>query len=190
MSTAAAEPRAGVRPSRALRWAANPWGQPRFLLLFTLLYLVWSIVPILIAIRFSFNEGRSRSTAQGWSTRWYWGDPDLSVWHDPTLSHALVQSLKLAGLAILIAVPLGVALAIGLSRWRGRGSGAARFIALFPLVTPELAMGVALFLLFTTLFTWVELGTTAQLIGHVTFSISFVLLIVQGRLISIGKDYE
>ena len=71
------------RMSRLRDWWANPWGKPRFLVLFTALYLVWSIVPILIAIRFSFNEGRSRSTAQGWSLRWYTGDPDLSVLHDP-----------------------------------------------------------------------------------------------------------
>jgi spermidine/putrescine transport system permease protein len=181
---------AGSGLSRLLRWTSNPWGKPRFLLLFTLLYLVWSIVPILVAVRFSFNEGRSRSTAQGWSTRWYWGDPDLSVWHDPTLHQALFQSLKLAGIAILVAVPLGVALAIGLTRWRGRGSGGARFIALFPLVTPEIVMGVALFLVFVNLFTFIDLGTAAQAIGHITFSVSFVLIIVRGRLLSIGRDYE
>ena len=99
---------------RRLRdWWANPWGKPRFLVLFTALYLVWSIVPILVAIRFSFNEGRSRSTAQGWSLRWYTEDPDLSVLHDPALSSALVQSLRLAAIAVLVTVPLGVALAIG-----------------------------------------------------------------------------
>ena len=168
---------------RLVNWLANPWARPRFLALFTLLYLAWSIVPILIAIRFSFNEGRSRSTAQGWSTRWYTGDPDLAVFHDPTLRDALFQSLRLAGLAVAIAVPLGVALALGLTRWRGRASGAARFVSLFPLVTPEIVMGVALFLVVVNLFTFVKLGNVAQAIGHVTFSISFVLVIVRGRLL-------
>lgn len=176
--------------SRARAWLANPWGRPRLLWLITIGYLIWSIVPILIAIRFSFNDGRSRSTSQGWSFRWYWGDPDLSVANDPALFRALFQSLKLAALAILISLPLGVALSIGLTRWRGRGSGSARFVTLFPLVTPEIVMGVALFLVFTNLFTSIGLGTTAQVIGHVTFSITFVVIIVRGRLISIGKDFE
>jgi spermidine/putrescine transport system permease protein len=176
--------------SRARVWLANPWGKPRFLWVITAVYLVWSIVPILIAIRFSFNEGRSRSTAQGWSMRWYWGDPNLSVAHDPDLFRALLQSLKLAALAILISLPLGVALSLGLTRWRGRGAGSARFVTLFPLVTPEIVMGVALFLVFTTVFRSISLGTTAQVIGHVTFSITFVVIIVRGRLLSIGKDYE
>jgi len=116
-------------------WLANPWGKPRFLILYTALYLVWSIVPILIAIRFSFNEGRSRSTAQGWSLRWYTGDPDLSVLHDSELSSALLQSLRLAAIAVLVTVPLGLALAVGLTRWRGRGAGTSRGIAFATLVT-------------------------------------------------------
>jgi spermidine/putrescine transport system permease protein len=175
---------------RRLRWLRNPRGQPRFLAVFTILYLIWSIVPILIAIRFSFNEGRSRSTAQGWSLRWYLDDPDSSVAHDPDLRVALFQSLTLAGLAIAIAVPLGVVLAIGVTRWRGRIAKPANAIALSTLITPEIVMGSALFLVFVHLFTFIELGTVAQMIGHVTFSLAFVLIIVRSRLISIGPDYE
>jgi spermidine/putrescine transport system permease protein len=171
-------------------WWANPWSRPRFLAVFALVYMAWSIVPILIAVRFSFNGGRSRSTAQGWSTRWYYGDPDLSVWHDPSLHQALIQSLKLAGLAMAITVPLGVALALSLARWRGRVSGTARFLSLFPVVTPEIVMGTALFLTFVHLLRFIPLGTTAQLLGHVTFSISFVVIIVRARLLTIGKEYE
>jgi spermidine/putrescine transport system permease protein len=176
--------------SRLRTWLVNPWGKPRFLVLYTLLYLAWSLLPILIAVRFSFNEGRSRSTAQGWSFRWYWEDPDLSVWHDPDQRVALFQSLKLAAIAVLVTVPLGLALAIGLTRWRGRGAGASRAVSLATLVTPEIVMGVALFLVFVHLLTFVPLGTPAQAIGHITFSLVFVLIIVRGRLIAIGPEYE
>jgi spermidine/putrescine transport system permease protein len=175
---------------RIKTFLSNPWARPRFLWVVTGFYLLWSIVPVLIAIRFSFNDGRSRSTAQGWSFRWYWGDEDLAVFNDPDLRGALYQSLKLAGLAMAIAVPLGVALAVGISRWRGRASRPANALALATLITPEIVMGSALFLVFVNLFTFVELGTLAQLIGHVTFSIAFVLVIVRGRMISIGQDYE
>jgi spermidine/putrescine transport system permease protein len=141
-------------------------------------------------VRFSFNEGRSRSSTQGWSDRWYWGDPDLSVWHDPDLKNALFQSLQLAGIAILVTVPLGVALAIGLTRWRGRTATASRFTSMVPLVTPEIVMGVSLLLLFLQVFPTLGLGTTAQAIGQVTFTISYVVVIVRGRLVSIGPEYE
>jgi spermidine/putrescine transport system permease protein len=170
-------------------WASNPWGRPRFLVGFTWLYMVWSIVPALIAIQFSFNNSRSRTIWSGFSTRWYWGDID-SVWSDADLHHALIQSLKLAVLDVSIATPLGVLLALGLARWRGRGAGVSNFIMLFPLVTPEIVMGVSLLLVFTHVFTFIHPSTTAQVLGHVTFSISYVVVVVRGRLFSIGRQYE
>ena len=174
---------------RVRDWFANPWGQPRALGTITWLYMVWSIVPVLIAILFSFNDGRSRSVWQGFSTRWYWGDPNLSVFHDPAMKSALEQSLRLAGLDMLIAVPLGVGLAIGLTRWRGYGARPVNYLMLFPLVTPEIVMGVSLLLVFVLLY-GIALGTEAQTFGQVTFSISYVVIIVRGRLLSIGPEYE
>jgi spermidine/putrescine transport system permease protein len=155
----------------------------------TWLYILWSLVPVLIAVRISFNSGRSRSTFQSPSFRWYWDDP-ASVWKDAALQQALGNTLKLAGLTMLIAVPLGLAMAIGLQRWRGRVSRAANNLMLLPLVTPEIVVGVSLFLVFTQIYTGIPRGFANQLLGHVTFTVSFVVIIVRGRLISIGDAYE
>jgi spermidine/putrescine transport system permease protein len=188
----ATAPRAMDRsiPQRMRAWWSNPWGRPRFLPVFVWAYIVWSLVPVLIAIQFGFNAGRSRSAWQGFSLRWYLDDPDLSVLHDPSLRLALFQSLKLAAFTMLIATPLGVALALGLARWRGRGSKPSNLLMLFPLVTPEIVMGVALFLVFIFLFQSIGLGTDAQVLGHVTFTLSYVVIVVRGRLFSIGREYE
>jgi spermidine/putrescine transport system permease protein len=180
----------GGRTRRMGEWLRNPWGRPRFLPVVAILYLIWSLAPVALAVLFSFNSGRSRSAWQGFSFRWYWGDPDLSVWHDPRLRTALFQSLKLASLTMLIAVPIGVAFAIGLDRWRGRGSGTTNFMMLFSFVTPELIMGVSLFLFFAKLFTIVRLGTNAQLLGLITFELAYPVIIVRARLLSIGREYE
>ena len=102
----------------------------------------------------------------------------------------LIQSLKLAALDMLIATPLGVLLALGLARWRGYLAEASNLLMLFPLVTPEIVMGVSLSLVFAHLFNFIEPGTTAQVLGHVTFSLSYVVIIVRGRLFSIGRQYE
>jgi spermidine/putrescine transport system permease protein len=176
---------------RAREWIANPWSRPRFLVLITWIYIAWSIVPVLIAIQFSFNAGRSVTAWQGFSlTRWYFDDPQNSVWNDPSLQSALIQSLKLAALDVLIATPLGVLLALGLARWRGYLAEASNLLMLFPLVTPEIVMGVSLSLVFAHLFSFIEPSTTAQVLGHVTFSLSYVVVIVRGRLFSIGRQYE
>ena len=163
--------------------------RPYVLATLTWLYVVWSLAPVLIAIQFSFNSGRSRSTWQGFSTQWYCCDPS-SVVEDPSLRRALLNTLILALLTTLVATPLGVALALGLARWRGRASRAANGLMLVPLATPEIVLGSALFLVFTNLYTVVPLGRPAQLLGHVTFSISYIVVIVRARLASIGAEYE
>lgn len=165
--------------------------QRRFgpLALITWLYILWSILPVLVAVRISFNSGKSRSTFQSPSMRWYWEDP-ASVWRSDELQTALGNTLKLAALTMLLATPLGVAMAIGLQRWRGRVSRGANNLMLLPLVTPEIVVGVSLFLVFTQLYTVVPRGFTTQMLGHVTFTISYVVIIVRGRLLSIGGQFE
>jgi spermidine/putrescine transport system permease protein len=176
------------------QWLSNPWGKPRFLVATTWLYIAWALLPVLLAILFSFNAGRSRSVWQGFSIRWWWGDPVQSIFHDPDYSSALTQSLKLAAIDMVIATPLGVLLALGLARWRGRGAGTSNLLMLMPLVTPELVMAVSLLLVFTQIaivpFSLIHLGTTAQIVGQVTFSLSYVVVIVRSRLASIGGEYE
>ncbi len=187
-----------ARPRRSfasrLRPGSNVWGRPRFLIVVTWAYIAWALLPVAVAILFSFNAGRSRSVWQGFSLRWWTQDPSLSILHDPDYTHALTHSVTLAGLDMVIATPLGVLLALGLARWRGRGSGAANSLMLVPLVTPEIVMAVSLLVVFTQLsivpFSLIHLGTTAQVVGQVTFSLSYVVVIVRSRLASIGPQYE
>lgn len=187
MSAMAVEPARGRR--RFSEWFADPFRKPRALAAITWLYILWSLLPVLIAIRISFNEGRSRSSFQGWSLRWWTGSGD-SLLHNPELFSAMRNSLTLAALSTLISCPLGLALSIGLARWRGYGRRPANMLMLVPLVTPELVMGGALLLVFTELFDSIGLGRGAQLIGHVTFTISYVVVITRGRLFTIGRDVE
>ena len=103
---------------------------------------------------------------------------------------ALRNSLVLAALTIVIATPLGVGLALGLTRWRSRPAKLANGVLLLPLITPELVIGTSLFLVVTNAYDFIELGRTAQLVGHVTFSLTYVVIVVRGRLLSIGPDLE
>ena len=123
------------RPARVITW----------------IYVVWSLLPVLLAIRFAFNEGRSRTSAQGFSLRWFWTDPTLSVRNDPTLRGG---AGALAGAGRAGDADRDAARA---SRWRSAcsaGAAAARassnVLMLLPLVTPELVFAVGLFLLFTS----------------------------------------
>ena len=174
-------------------WWNNPWRKPRILATITWLYLAWSLLPVAIAVLFSFNQGRSRSAWQGFATHWYIGAPPgegISLFDRPELRDAIVQTLLLAILTVLIATPLGVAFAIGIDRWHGRPARASNFSMLLSFVTPELILGVSLFLTFTKLLVFVDLGTPAQVVGLVMFQMSYPVIIVRSRLYGIGKEYE
>ena len=153
-------------------------------------YIIWSLVPVIIAVAYSFNNGRSRTVWQGFSFRWWFGDPNASLWHDDSLRSTISNSLILSISTMLIVTPLGITLAVGAQRITGRKSKVVQSLTAAPLITPEIVVGAALLLTFTRLFTMVSLGYAAQLLGNVTFSLSSVVVIVRARLVSIGSSFE
>ncbi len=184
--------RGRLRATRAA-WSdrgRGPWRPPYVLAGVTAVYLLWSLLPVLLAVLFSFNSGRSRSVWQGFSMRWYTGDPNLSVLHDPGLRSALGHTLVLGVLTTVVAVPLGVAFALGLDRWHGRLPAAANITVVLSFVVPEIVLAVGLLYMVTQLAVPFQLGTTAQVVGLVTFQISYPVVIVRARMLTIGKQYE
>jgi spermidine/putrescine transport system permease protein len=171
-------------------WIKNPWRHPLFLEGFTWLYLIWSLVPIILAVLFSFNNGKSQAVWQGFSLRWYFSDPVNSVAHSTVLQLAVLQTLKLSALTTLIAIPLGVTFALGIHRWRGVTAVSFNFVMLLSFVIPELIFGVAMFFVFTSLFSGVGLGTLAETLALVTWNVSWPAVIVQARLATIGNSYS
>ncbi|HEY2309224.1 MAG TPA: ABC transporter permease subunit, partial [Streptosporangiaceae bacterium] len=103
---------------------------------------------------------------------------------------AVLVTLRLSFYTTLIAVPLGVAFALGINRWYGVTAASFNFVMILSFVIPELIFGVAMFFVFTSLFTFVHLGTLAETLALVTWSVSWPAIIVQARLVTIGKQYE
>jgi spermidine/putrescine transport system permease protein len=92
--------------------------------------------------------------------------------------------------AIPIATPIGVALALGLARWRGRGSGPSNFLMLLPLVTPEIVLATGIFFTLVFLYPFPNPGTIGQVFGHVTWSIPYVVVVLRGRIFGVGPELE
>jgi spermidine/putrescine transport system permease protein len=191
VSAAATSSTAGTKPAR-LSFFRNPWRHPWVLEGYTWLYLIWSLAPIALAVLFSFNDGKSQAAFQGLSLRWYWGDKVNSIWYNPQLHSAIFQTLKLSALTTVIAVPIGVAFALGINRWRGFLPSSFNFIMILSFVVPELIFGVAMYFIFTQLpgLKGLGLGTIAEVLGLVSWNVSWPAIIVQARLVTIGKHYE
>jgi ABC-type spermidine/putrescine transport system permease subunit II len=106
------------------------------------------------------------------------------------IAPSVVQTLRLPVDTTVIAVPLGVAFALGINRWRGVTASSFNFIMILSFVIPELIFAVAMFFTFTALFTFVGLGTFAAKLGLVTWNVSWPAIIMQARLATLGRQYE
>lgn len=152
--------------------------------------IVFLYLPIALLVIYSFNDNRSLSVWTGFSTRWY-GE----LIHDEQLLSAAWLSLRIAVITACGAVVLGTLAGLMLARFgafRGRALFAGMISA--PLVMPEVIMGLALLLLFVSLeqlIGWPEgRGVLTIVLAHITFTMSFVAVVIQSRLASMDVSLE
>jgi spermidine/putrescine transport system permease protein/putrescine transport system permease protein len=157
--------------------------RPRFLRVYSWLVYLYLFIPIAVVVLFSFNSVKSLQSFQGFSLEWY-----KDFLQDETLRVSLFVSLRIALITMIVATIIGTALAIGLVRARTRWSPAANVLMLVPLVTPEIVAGISALLIFSQL--GIQLSFWTIVIAHITFSISYVTVVVRGRLASMGDEVE
>ena len=155
----------------------------RTLRAYTVLFFAFSFAPLLVVVLFSFNDQRSLQKFGGFSLRWY-----ETFFESESLRGSLVASLEIAFVTMVVSTALGTLLAFGLVRARTRWSGSANVLMLIPLVTPEIVAGVSALILFTQL--GMHLSLLTIMIAHVTFSISYVTVVVRARLASLNPEVE
>jgi spermidine/putrescine transport system permease protein len=174
-------PLARRRPPRA--GPPKEFDRPRFLRAFTALVFLFLFAPIVLVALFSFNSTRSLQKFDGFSLQWY-----ERFFEDESLRESLVASLQIAFVTMLVATVLGTALAFGLVRARSRWAGTANVLMLIPLVTPEIVAAVSALVLFTQV--GMQLSIATIVIAHITFSISYVTVVLRARLAGINAEVE
>jgi len=147
----------------------------RLALLITVFVLIFFYLPILVLVINSFNASRFGSTWEGFSLRWY-----QRLWHEREIWLALENSLIIGVSATVLSVVLGTTAAFALHRYQSRLQRIHYTLIYTPLVVPEILMGISLLLFFSAI--GLELGLFTIFLAHVTFCISFVALVVLGRL--------
>jgi spermidine/putrescine transport system permease protein len=146
--------------------------------------------PLLSLIVFSFNDSRRTTVWRGFTTHWY-----ADLFQDTDLLLAFGNSLTIALISTLISLVLGTLVALLLWRFRFPGKAGLEGLLALPIVVPEICLGVAFLVLFTSVLPWptdlawpFNLG--AIIIAHVSFSFSFVALVVRARLAGFNRDFE
>jgi putrescine transport system permease protein len=146
---------------------------------FAFLYL-----PILLLIIYSFNASRLVTVWGGFSTQWY----GALLNNGPLLEAAWV-TVRVAFVSASVATVLGTLAALALVRggaFRGRSLFSGMVYA--PLVMPEVITGLSLLLLFIAVD--LSRGFWTVTLAHITFSMCFVAVVVQSRLVTFDEDLE
>jgi putrescine transport system permease protein len=141
-------------------------------------------IPILILIIFSFNASKLVTVWGGFSTRWY-----VAMWQNEGLMDAAWTTLRVAVLTASVATVLGTLAALTLSRFV-RFPGRLLFSGMIyaPIVMPEVITGLSLLLLFVSM--GVERGFWTIVIAHTTFTMCYVAIVVQSRLVTFDRSLE
>jgi len=162
---------------------------PRLLFVVLAFGYAFLYVPIFTLIVYSFNESRLVTVWSGFSLKW-WGE----LLRNETMLDAALLSLQIALVNACVATVLGTMAGFALARYP-RFAGRTVFSGLIaaPLVMPEVIMGIATLLLFVALdqlLGWPERGFTTIAIAHITFSLTFVAVVVQSRLADFDRSVE
>jgi putrescine transport system permease protein len=146
--------------------------------------------PLICIVIYSFNESRFVSVWSGFSLKWY-----ESLFSDPLILRATVNSIKIASFSATIAVIIGTIAAIVIVKF-DKFNGKSLFVSVIaaPMIMPEVIMGLSLLMLFISMekiFGWPNgRGTITVTIAHITLTVSYVTMIVQARLQGFDKSLE
>jgi spermidine/putrescine transport system permease protein len=161
------------------------WFKRKFVVIAGLLTLAFLLLPNVVVTVFSFNKPKGRFNYE-------WQQFSLDAWKQPCgvadMCGSLSISLQIAALATLGATILGTMIAFALVRYRFRARGAVNSLIFLPMAMPEVVMAASLLTLFLNM--GAQLGFWTILIAHIMFCLSFVVVAVKARVMSMDPRLE
>ena len=168
----------GLRMSRAAQPRA-PWLALHSALVFAFLYL-----PIVVLMVYSFNgPGVGSFPPRDLTLRWY-----RMLFEDAAIWDSVFNSMKVAAVAVVLSLALGIPAALALDRAKLPGMGLFRRLVLLPLILPGIITGLSLLMLFVAAQMKLSLWTVA--IGHGTALIAVATTEVYAGVLKLDRRQE
>ncbi len=156
----------------------------RFNIVSIVLGFAFLYLPIVLLVIYSFNASRLVTVWGGFSTQWY-----VALFNNQGLMDAAWVTIRVALLSATCATVLGTLAALALTRYtRFRGRLLFSGMVFAPLVMPEVITGLSLLLLFVAV--GLDRGFFTVTLAHITFSMCFVAVVVQSRLMTFDRSIE
>jgi spermidine/putrescine transport system permease protein len=151
---------------------------------FTVVVYLFMFLPVAVVVLLAFNANQFGSfPMEGFSFRWF-----VALWNNDAIVRAFKTSLLLGGLTALVSTTLGVLASLALVRYEFRGKSLITTALIAPILVPEVVLAVALLLFLRSLD--MPKSFPLLLLGHVIFTLPFVVLIVQARLVAVRRELE
>ncbi|MGO5093325.1 extracellular solute-binding protein [Clostridium sp. LCP25S3_F10] len=143
--------------------------------IYAILVYAFLYLPILVLVAFSFNKSKLNATFTGFTLDWY-----KNLINNTQILEALKNSLIIAFISTFFAVIIGTLAAIGMYRYKFKGKRAMEGLLYIPVVIPEIVMGISMLAFFSSLN--LPAGLITLILAHITFCISYVIIVVRARL--------
>jgi putrescine transport system permease protein len=160
-----------------------------FVIFWMVLVFVFLYAPIVSVVVYSFNASRLVTVWGGFDTKWYG-----ALFADSAIIGGAKLSLLIAAISSTLATIIGTVAGYVLVRFPkflGRTTFSGMVNA--PLVMPEVITGLSMLLLFIKMWEltgWPERGLTTVIIAHVTFTLSYVAVVMRSRFLTLDLSLE
>jgi spermidine/putrescine transport system permease protein len=155
----------------------------RFLPVYACVAYLFLYLPLLALGAFSFNNSKI-AVWHGFTLSWYG-----SVFRNPALVEATVNSLLIALFATVVATAIGTLAAYAL--WQKKLAWLTGSLYL-SLLSPEIVTGVSLLVFFQWVFRFLklQLGMHTVILAHISFSLAYVVIVILARLRTFDRSLE
>jgi len=163
-----------------------------------ILFLFFVYAPIIMVVVYSFNSHPVNMMVwKEFTFDWYWSifgyptklnEQTLYVESTDQLLSSVKNSLIVATSTTAFSTVLGTMTALSLHRYRFRMQPFYRGLLFMPMVMPDIVLGIALLVFFVSFS--VQLGLMSIIVGHCTFLISYVFVVVSARLAGMDDTLE
>ena len=154
-----------------------------FFNIYSFFIFIFLYIPIVVLVVFSFNDSKLNAVWTGFSLKWY-----ASLIHNYGIIAATEKSLMVALVSSIISVMIGTITSVAMYRYSFRGKSSMDAMLYLPIVIPEIVMGIALLAFFSQMK--LTMGLTTLILAHITFSISYVVVVVRARLEGFDRALE
>lgn len=155
-----------------------------FLPFYTALFFIYIFLPIIIIFIFAWNNNEGYNfPLSGFTWKWF-----LQFFQDSIAKKAMLNSFLIAFLSSTISTIFGTALAFGITNSNLRHKGAYLGLLMLPVLMPSLTIAISALVFFRTLS--VPSGMPLVIFAHVSISMSYVVLIMLGRIEDFSGDIQ